>query len=375
MEKGFKVIELSNRREWYKVVWNSGSNEIYHFPEFLNLLHEFFDCGCRLAYYTCENGSIYCPFILRKVDHIPHISDMLGGNYWEMISPWYYGGPVYNGNITSEDIRNLCSEIEKYCINNRIMTLNYRTNPNIKMDEDLVDFLGLQTHSRILDLKGIGSIDTSVMKGGPIEDTCSSTGDNQEVEFEASEDFCHLRHFFELYEKGAINEDEFHIQHLTLGFIARLMASFKEYIHLFSIRLGSSIKGGTVFLRNENKLFYLLSNWSDELKNESINRQFLAWMIRWAVPKGIEEVVICGPEDENGMMVSDHLLPGAKIDLLSMKKVLIPDIYNKVCGLTFEGKPSFQSSPYFPEYRDPRYDLNGGLGPHNVEGDEENDFT
>jgi len=299
---------------------------------------------------------------------------MLGGNFWDMVSPWYYGGPVLNGNITSNDIRNLCADIEEYCINNRIVTLNYRTNPSIKMDEDLMDILGLQKHSRILDLKGIGDLDISALMDLSIEDTSRSTGDNQEVDIEASEDFCHLRHFFELCEEGAFSEDEFHIQHLTLGFLARLMASFKEYIHLFSIKLGSSVKGGTIFLRNENRLFYLFSSWSDDLKNESMNRQFLAWMIQWAEQKGIEEVVICGPEDENGMMVSEQLLPMVKVDLLSMKKVFIPDIYNKICGLTFDGEPFLQDSRYFPEYRDPRYDRKGGPGTYNVERDEENDF-
>lgn len=356
MEMEFKIIQMKNRRDWYRLIWNGGTKDIYHFPELLNLFNEFSDFKSIIFFWGNDERSVYCPCLMRKVDHIPKISDMLGGNYWDIISPWYYGGPILKGEISSEDIKHLCDEIEEYCLDNKIISLTYKMNPTISYEPELIEKLKLKEHGTTLILDDLEKLNIDELS----DDPSKLSGDDPAerlLELDIVEDFCHFRHFFEVMSEYHDDIDEFQFNKVTLVLIRKLMASFKDYIHLFTLISKGKVLGGTIFLRNEDTLYYLFGSWSLNIRSENVNINFIQQLIKWSKEKGIKEIIIGGDNKENGLFNCIENFPEQARKQLFLKRIFLKEKYEKACRLTFDGDLQYENGEFFPEYRAPHHQM------------------
>ena len=129
MGKEFRLVETKKVDEWHSLIDGKQDVEIHHFPEYLSLFEEHLDSKCFLFYYGDKEGSVFSPFFIDRIDHLPNMSERLGGTYQDLITPWYLSAPVIDGVVSKEDLLEFWKKVEDYCSKHRIVSGYCRLNP------------------------------------------------------------------------------------------------------------------------------------------------------------------------------------------------------------------------------------------------------
>ena len=101
--------------------------DIFSHPEYLKLFAEFENNEVIYFYYGNENNFIIIPYFKRKIKNTE--------NKFDLVSPWYYGGPVHNFNddeLLKKNVIEFKEKLNEYCMNNNIITQFQRLNPLLK---------------------------------------------------------------------------------------------------------------------------------------------------------------------------------------------------------------------------------------------------
>ncbi|MDR2182964.1 MAG: GNAT family N-acetyltransferase, partial [Clostridiales bacterium] len=100
--------------------------DIYFLPEYANLYADG-DTTPEVFDFECEHGRVHYSFLRRRID-------FKGDIYYDITTPYGYGGPVVAGCHTSEAalISSFDEAFTNYCVENRIVSEFVRFHPVIK---------------------------------------------------------------------------------------------------------------------------------------------------------------------------------------------------------------------------------------------------
>lgn len=128
----FRIYDISKPDEWKAALLKA---RLYYLPyqvEYLNLWQINNDGNAILFYHENDYGAVVYPFLRRKLENLYYISRELEGDYFDIITPYGYGGPfiISDGNNLHENIiKEFCLEFTNYCKDNNIISEFIRFHP------------------------------------------------------------------------------------------------------------------------------------------------------------------------------------------------------------------------------------------------------
>jgi hypothetical protein len=136
----YKVLTLDDSKDWKTYLDGIGSADIFFTPEYCEIFQKYGEGEPRLFIHQEEESYVCYPFLLRKINNLPFYSkDKVEKEYFDIITPYGYGGPITNTNEESERkniYANFSHIFHEYCLEQGIITEFVRFHPIINNHND-----------------------------------------------------------------------------------------------------------------------------------------------------------------------------------------------------------------------------------------------
>jgi len=111
----------------------------YHEPAYLRILEEYMGAGERTAelFVYEDDGFVYYPYFRRSLSALPfaEASDLDLDRYADVVSSWYYGGPVASPDATESTVAAFREAFEAHCEDSNVVSEFVRYDPNLANQE------------------------------------------------------------------------------------------------------------------------------------------------------------------------------------------------------------------------------------------------
>lgn len=131
----FIVLGSSSSEEWDAYLNQLETKDIYFSSAFFRLFEDGEHQQAELFVFKRGDQLIIYPYLLRSISHLPAVIQLgLEGDWYDISTPYGYGGPISNlppGAERSELYRQFSETFTDYCRDKKIMTEFVRFHPLI----------------------------------------------------------------------------------------------------------------------------------------------------------------------------------------------------------------------------------------------------
>lgn len=348
-----EIISISQENKWRELVEKTSYRDIHFLPEYLSLIGKHINASCYLFFYGNDDHYILYPFFKRKINDLPFISENIGETYWDIISPWYYGGLLFYGDIKKDDISNFLSKFNKYCIKENIISEFSRFHPYLNNHKKMVSLINLIKIGNVvwIDLtKNLESIAKSFTKSCR---TAIRKSEKECVDIHINNKDKYLKTFNELYLRAmdAMGVNDFY--YFTNDFLSNLKRNLEREFTLITVEYRDRIVGGSIFLHKYDRMYYYLSARDPEHDKVYASNRIIYEAIKYGKEQELKLLDLGGGLKGSGLLKFKKSFSNNIHDLYGWKKVFDKDKYIAICKMAEIEKNDikFENAPFFPEYR------------------------
>ncbi len=144
------VLDWRAREKWLQELEKiCGTGPDLHYnPEYCGLFGDWGDP--RLFVYREGAAALAYPFIMRKVNDIPWLKGRLEQNFYDITSPYGYGGPLASQGVDDKFKRGFYQSFSEYCEKNNIITEFIRFHPLLGNQRLVTDMMKVERASSVV---------------------------------------------------------------------------------------------------------------------------------------------------------------------------------------------------------------------------------
>jgi len=348
-----KIIPLKEREYLKKLIDSCIKKDVFTSPEYISLFQEYHGYEAFFVFYGDEKNYVLIPYFKRP------ISASKGMDKWyDIVSPWYYGGPIHNikeTNLLDKLCKEFLEKFSKYCKENNIVTEFQRLNPLLenyglyKHDSSLffdrkivyVDLTkDLNTLYNEYDRHARKNIKKAVRSGLKVYSDDNRKG---------------IKNFIEIYAKSMKQKNAKEFYFFNERFFNNLFDTFKNEIKLFHVEYNGKIICSSIELGKYGILHDYLRGVDSEVLPLRPNDILLNEIIIWAKSAGYNYFSIGGGASsavDDGIFRFKKSFSATLADFYVYKKIHNSEKYMELCNL--KGKKQddvqYEKAPFFPEY-------------------------
>ncbi|MCK4365546.1 MAG: GNAT family N-acetyltransferase [Thermoplasmatales archaeon] len=348
-----EILDINQESIWRELVEKTPDRDIHFSPEYLSVLAKHMNASCHLFIYRFGDSYILYPFLKRKVNDLPFVSEDIGSTYWDISSSWYYGGPLFHGDIKNSDTSNFLSEFNSYCNDADVISEFCRFHPYLDNQKKLPDSIYMEKIATVVRVNLSRDIDAIFKSFKPSCRRHIKKSKKFDVTIKISNEDKSLREFYNLYTRSMQSKNARDFYFFSYDFLSNMKKNLCGNFSLFTLEYKDNILAGSIFLHKNRKMYYYLSARDPELdKVDAINR-----LLYEAIKFGNEQEIECldlggGPEGSSLLQFKKSFSDETK-ELYGYKKTYNREIYQRICGMSGldTNKLKFEKASFFPEYR------------------------
>ena len=98
MSGEFILYKQGNIDDWYQYFDKLERKGIYHDPKYIHLMAHHYKSEPELMVYEAKDEFVYYPYFKRKIKDLKYLENEKKSydRYYDIISSWYYGGPIFS---------------------------------------------------------------------------------------------------------------------------------------------------------------------------------------------------------------------------------------------------------------------------------------
>jgi len=132
--------------DWFEKLGHKG---IYHSPAYIYALQGHLRAEAELCIFEGDSGFVYYPYFRRSLDDLSHLvrDDLDLSRYSDIVSSWYYGGPLVSGPDPTGDqdlVRNFAERFSQHCLSERIVSEFVRFDSQLRNDIAMRDVIAVR---------------------------------------------------------------------------------------------------------------------------------------------------------------------------------------------------------------------------------------
>lgn len=356
MGNDFELLTLKDRTKWEGLVELSVYRDIHQLPVYLEPFEEHMCAKAYLARYMGRNCEIMFPFFLRDIPISGNEDEQVG--FKDMVSPWYYGGPFYIGQVDDTAMRTFKDILVEFCRENSVVTIFSRFNPYLGNHNKTIGNLNIRKINTVVWMDLTNSIDDIWNRS--LSKECRRkirVSESKGVTNRMSDNIADLEKFYHLYiedmkRKGA---DKFYM--FSWDFLKKLFESLKGDMVISCLEHKGNLLASSVWVQKFNVMYSYLGTRNSDFPHINSSSLEIWYTIKAAKEYGNRVMDLGG-----GMLVNPGLLQYKRIfsnntlSLYGQNTVIDFERYKQVCscyGLNVQNL-LYENSRFFPEYR---YDL------------------
>lgn len=129
------VLSSSDAASWNRFIAHIPEADIYFRAEYCRIYEENGEGMARLFVYAEDDLVVCYPFLLRCIDDLPAARAAgFGQSYYDISTPYGYGGPLTNAGPEARDglMERFSEEFHRYCLDRNIVTEFVRFHPILR---------------------------------------------------------------------------------------------------------------------------------------------------------------------------------------------------------------------------------------------------
>ncbi|RUT39420.1 GNAT family N-acetyltransferase [Paenibacillus anaericanus] len=353
----FIVLDSSSSEEWDTYYDQMYEKDIYFSSAYFRLFEDEDNQSAELFVYKQEDQLIMYPYLLRSIGHLPVVIDLgLEGDWYDISTPYGYGGPISNlapGTERTELYRQFDEVFKKYCIEKRIMTEFVRFHPMIGNASEYQ--CGLKTEL----IRNTVYMDLTVgSESELIQNYCSNHKRNirkmksSPLTIRREDLSSRIERFSELY-YGTLEDlqaDSFY--YFPQNFISETSRLLESRIELFEAMDGEKTVAACIVIHEHPWMHYHLCGWDRAYLQWSPTKLLIHAAAMWGMENSFERFHLGGGYTGNDNLYqfkqgfATQLEP---LDYYLGKRIIFPELYDDILS-RYNNR---QEGNYFPLYRHP----------------------
>ena len=348
-----EIISTTEKEKWITLVEKTPIKDIHFLPEYLSLFEKHLQSPCYLFFYGDENHYVLYPFFKRKINEITYISGKLNEMYWDIISPWYYGGPLFYGNINDNILSDSLFEFNKYCLEENIITEFSRFHPYLNNYKKMESLISLEKVGTVVwldltnDLEFIFNQDFQKQSRTAVR---KSEKKGADVHINNVKD---LKTFHKLYLKSMDAKNTRNFYYFTYDFLLNLEKNLRKEFTLITVKDKDEIVGGSIFLHKYGKMYYYLSARDPEHDEVNSLHRIIYEAIKYGKEHDLKLLDLGGGPEGSGLLRFKKSFSNNLCSLYGCKRIFDRKKYVEICKMIRMDVTDleFENASFFPEYR------------------------
>lgn len=283
--QGFKKIRMTDRCEWDDIISKFSQADSYYTFDYVNALRIHGDGTPYIFFYEGDkNNSALNVVMLRNIGDIEYIHlDM--NDYYDIISPYGYGGFIYNGNWDVESLAKLEIDYTKFCIENNIVCEFVRFHPILRNYEKgkyiyetvyIGDTVYINLENEDIIWNNITSKNRNMIR--------KSLKNNVKIFHTNSRNLIHT--FMEMYKETMDRDEATSYYYFEKEYYEAIFESQNEDVNFFYAMLDEEIISMSIILKHASQLHYHLSASRYKYRGLAPTNLLLYEVAKWGVSQG-----------------------------------------------------------------------------------------
>ncbi len=317
--------------------------DIYHSRFWMEANQKLQD-GSLFSMIISDNGDkAFLPLLKRKINE---------SNYYDLITPYGYGGIAFNKTATNDFKNNVLDEVLNYLSNNKCVSLFLRLHPllNRSINSSHISKNGV-TLAVNLDNK-YEDIKKSYASGHRYDIKKALKTENISVIDDI--DFEYFREFIDIYIETMekLNASDFY--HFNEDYFYYLKDSLGDSLKLIVVKLDDAVIGASLFMMHNNIIQYHLSGTTEEGRSYQPSKLIIDYMIKFGVSEDYKYLHLGGGVGgkKDNLYEFKKRFSATELDFSTVKMITNKEIYTDLCtNLNYSDSEIKDLSGFFPLYR------------------------
>jgi predicted N-acyltransferase len=348
----WELLTLESFNEWAKLVDSCNQPDIHFSPEYMKTFEENIGGQAMLFIERDVHGKNFLlyPFFKRKINDL-RLFASLKEEFHDIISPWYFGGPLlYSDDNDVEIMNNFLQDFQSFSQENNIITEFIRIHPILDISKKFVNLAGADYRYDVSYVNLNQSFDQIWNKFKKSNRNAINAAKRKGVEIQISKTSSSLKLFYDLYVKSMDRLKAEQSYFFSLLFLEKLLETLRDNMIIFTAFYNGVPISSSIFLFKYGIVHYWLSGSDPNYKNLYPNNLILHEAISWAKNNDNKTFVLMGGTSE-GLRSFKESFTDTKVGFYTMSKIHNPKIYSQLVEVRKSDKNFVERSDFFPAYR------------------------
>jgi hypothetical protein len=334
---------LDSNDDWNEFIEKFPHLDIYYSKHYVNLFANIEEGMPKAVYFENENGKLFYPFILRKI--------AMKEGYFDIITPYGYGGPVIEGNNV---IEKFYEQFKNFCINNNIISETIRLHPLLKNDVYMKDIMKVDYIRKTTAVDLTLSLDT-IRKNYTTNNKRNIRKSIKEgVKVSVSNNKENIDIFLDLYYETMDRNNASKFYYFNKSYFYHQMedtALSRPYL-LFA-KHDNQIVGGVLLIIGKEFAHYHLGASKTEYLHLKPNNLLFDAMVEFSKSLGLKSLHLGGGHEEKDSLYKfkTSFTNNKSYNYYIGKNIINDQIYKELSNITMENLSLNKEGNYFPIYR------------------------
>jgi predicted N-acyltransferase len=349
-----------NDSNWDKYIEKTGQKDIHFSQDYLKIYEEHLNAKCQMFIYKDGEEYLLYPFFKRT------ISDK--GDLYDVISPWYYGGPLISNGFNLSKVKDFLREFEKYCRENKIVSEFTIFHPYLENHKVLSKYVKIDQAGEVVYVDLTKDLDSILMSfSSSCRRNIRKNLKNDEIKIIiGSKDKqhlkkilkiisisdTHLKKYLGIYNSSMKEKKARDFVCFSYDFFKQLRDKLKDKFTLIYLEYKKKVVASWIFLHKYDIMYYYLGSRDSNLDTVKSANRILYEGINYGIQLGLKTMDL-GGGNESLMEYKKSFSPLTKPKYV-FKHIYDMDLYKKLClekgmkGNDIKGV----KADFFPEYRE-----------------------
>lgn len=347
------VYKLENSEIWDKIVKGFNNYDVYYLSGYAKAFKLNGDGEPNLFYYEDSYIKAINVVMLRDIGMDKHFVGKIPANtYYDLSTPYGYGGFLVEGDISQESINNLNIEYSNFCINKRIISEFVRFHPvlnNSIQVKDVYD-VALLGKTVVIDLSSSDLIwDNFVSQNRNKIRKAQRAG----VKICWGQDTDLYNEFIKIYNKTMDRNNAESYYYFKDYFYESIHTDLKYNSLMFYAVYQGKIIAMSIMLFANNQMHYHLSASDEDYLNIAPTNLLLYEAACWGCANGLKTLHLgggVGGHEDSLYKFKSNFNKNSDASFCIGKKIFDKKIYNELVNIRYSCGDITQSN-YFPLYK------------------------
>lgn len=349
------LIDISDSNRWDNIVKSFYDYDVYYLSGYVKAFKVHGDGDPLLVYYKSDELRGIIVVMKRDISQFPPFRNKIQSNtMFDIVTPYGYGGFIFEGNINESNISGFCSKYDELLSDKHIISEFVRYHPLLKNANYM------RSLSTVIDLGFTISMDLNS------EEVIWSnlTSKNRNMIRKARKSGIQIRHgkglellneFMDMYNATMNKDNALEYYYFNSNFYSSLHNDLFDNYEIFYSLLGDKIISMSIIIFANNHMHYHLSGSRFEYKQLAPTNLLLYEAAIWGCKKGFSSFHLGGGfgSGEDDLYKFKRSFNRNSNNLFSIgRRIFNQEVYDSLVDLRVTGDSDFHAnSSFFPLYR------------------------